>query len=78
MANPYPVALRERAAHMYEDGLESYAEVADECGVGPATLKRWVHMFRATGAVARRARGGAGLRRWIRRRSTPSSTSGPT
>jgi transposase len=58
VANPYPVALRERAVHMYEDGLESYAEVADECGVGPATLKRWVHTFRETGAVAPRARGG--------------------
>ena len=58
MANPYPVALRERAVHLYEDSLDSYAEVADEFGLGPATLKRWVHTFRETGAVAPRARGG--------------------
>jgi transposase len=43
---------------MYEDSLDSYAEVADEVGIGPATLKRWVQAFRETGTVAPRARGG--------------------
>lgn len=58
MANPYPVTLRERAVQTYEDTLESYAEVADQFGIGPATLKRWVLAFRETGTVAPRARGG--------------------
>ena len=58
MANPYPVAFRERAVHTYEDSLESYADVADQFGIGPATLKRWVQAFRETGTVAPRARGG--------------------
>ena len=58
MANPYPVALRERAVRTYEDGLESYAEVADQFSVGAATLKRWVFRVRDTGSVAPLAKGG--------------------
>jgi transposase len=58
MANPYPVALRERAVRAYEDGTESYADVADQFGLGPATLKRWVARARETGSVAPLAKGG--------------------
>jgi transposase len=58
MANPYPVALRERAVRTYENHLESYAEVADQFGVGAATLKRWVSRVRETGSVAPFAKGG--------------------
>ena len=58
MPNPYPLMLRERAVRTYEDGLESYAEVADQFGIGEATLQRWVRRGRDTGSVAPLARGG--------------------
>jgi transposase len=58
MANPYPVALREHAVHTYEDGLGTYAEVAEEFGLGVATLERWVRRGRETGSVAPLAKGG--------------------
>jgi transposase len=52
------VALRERAVRLYEDGLASYAEVADEFEIGAATLKRWVARARETGSVTPLAKGG--------------------
>jgi transposase len=58
MANPYPVALRERAVRTYEDGVASYAEVADQFEIGAATLKRWVARIRETGSVTPLAKGG--------------------
>jgi transposase len=58
MANPYPVALRERAVRTYEDGLGTYAEVADQFGLGVATLERWVRRGRERGSVAPLAKGG--------------------
>lgn len=58
MANPYPLALRERAVRTYEDGVGTYAEVADELGLGVATLERWVRRARDTGSVAPLAKGG--------------------
>ena len=58
MANPYPTVLRERAVRTYEDGLETYADVADQFGVGVATLERWVRRGRETGSVAPLPKGG--------------------
>ena len=58
MANPYPVAVRERAVRTYEDGLASYAEVANQLEIRAATLKRWVARGRETGSVTPLAKGG--------------------
>lgn len=58
MPNPYPVALRERAVRAYEDGTDTYVEVADHFRLGVNTLVRWVQRARETGDVAPFAKGG--------------------
>lgn len=58
MANPYPTALRERAVRTYDEGTDTYTEVADQFAIGKATLERWVRRARETGTVAPLARGG--------------------
>ena len=58
MPNPYPVALRERAVRAYEDGTETYVEVAEHFHLGVNTLVRWVQRHRETGDVTPRAKGG--------------------
>jgi transposase len=58
MPNPYPTALRARAVRAYEAGDEAYGAVAARFEVGVATLQRWVHRQRTTGAVDPLAKAG--------------------
>jgi transposase len=58
MANPYPVALRERAVRAYETSTETYRDVADRFEVHINTLVRWVQRARDRGDVAPFDRGG--------------------
>lgn len=58
MANPYPVALRERAVRAYETSTETYRDVADRFDVHFNTLVRWVQRGRELGDVAPFDRGG--------------------
>ena len=58
MANPYPIALRERSVRAYETSTETYHEVADRFAVHVNTLWRWVQRARELGDVAPFARGG--------------------
>ena len=53
MPNPYPIALRERAVRAYENGTDTYKEVAAQFSISVATLIRWVQRERETGSVAR-------------------------
>ena len=58
MANPYDVALRERAVAAYESGEGSYAQLAALFDVDRRTLERWVARWRHTGSVAPQPKGG--------------------
>jgi transposase-like protein len=58
MANPYDMALRERAVAAYEGGEGSYAYLSRLLDLDHRTLERWVARRRATGSVAPRRRGG--------------------
>ena len=58
MAQPYDMALRERAVAAYERGDGTYAELATLFMLDPRTLERWVARLRATGSVAPRPKGG--------------------
>ena len=59
MPNPYPIALRERAVRAYENGTDTYKEVAAaQFSISVATLIRWVQRERETGSVAPLAKRG--------------------
>ena len=58
MPNPYPIELRERAVRAYEDGTDTYIEVAAHFGIAVSTLCVWVRQARDTGTVAPAPRGG--------------------
>jgi transposase len=58
MPNPYPIALRERAVRAYENGTDTYDEVAAHFSISVATLIRGVQRTRETGAVAPLAKRG--------------------
>ena len=58
MPNPYPIALRERAVRAYENGTDTYKEVAAQFSISVATLIRWVQRERETGSVAPLAKHG--------------------
>jgi putative transposase len=58
MANPYPIALRERAVRAYENSTDTYADVAARFDIGLNTLLRWVQRARTTGDVAPLDKGG--------------------
>jgi transposase len=58
MAEAYPVELRKRAVDAYESGDGSYEQVAGIFDVGVASLKRWVSLYRITGQVKPRSKGG--------------------
>ena len=52
MANPYPVALRERAVRAYESSTDTYRDVTADFDVHINTLVRWVQRARELGTVA--------------------------
>ena len=52
MAEPYDIALRERAVAAYDVGEGGYHELAALFRIGWRTLQRWVAKERATGSVA--------------------------
>ena len=52
MAEPYDMALRERAVAAYHAGEGAYHELASLFRIGWRTLQRWVARERATGSVA--------------------------
>lgn len=52
MAEPYDIALRERAVAAYHAGEGGYHELAALFRIGWRTLQRWVARERATGSVA--------------------------
>lgn len=58
MAEAYPVELRERVVRAYEAGEGSLPVVAARFGVGEATAKRWVWLYRAEGHVTPSKKGG--------------------
>jgi transposase len=58
MANPYPMALRERAVRAYETSTDTYREVADRFEIHFNTLVRWVQRGRDRGDLLPSARGG--------------------
>ena len=58
MPNPYPIGPRERAVRTYENGTDTYAEVAAHFSISVATLIRWVQRARETGSVAPLAKRG--------------------
>ncbi len=58
MPNPYPIELRERAVRAYEDGVETYVEVAARFRIAVSTLCLWVRQARDTGTVMPAPRGG--------------------
>ena len=58
MAEPYDVALRERAVAAYHAGRGGYHELASLFQIGWRTLQRWVYRERATGSVAPKPKGG--------------------
>lgn len=58
MAAPYPVELRQRAVRAYESGNESYGVIAERFSIAIRPLQRWVNLWRETGSVAPRPRGG--------------------
>jgi transposase len=58
MPNPYPIELRERAVRAYEDGTETYVEVAARFRIAISTLCLWVRKARDTGTVMPAPKGG--------------------
>jgi len=58
MAEPYDVALRQRAVAAYNAGRGGYHEVGSLFQIGWRTLQRWVYRERATGSVAPKPKGG--------------------
>ena len=52
MAEPYDIALRERAVAAYHAGRGGYHDLASLFGIGWRTLQRWVAKARETGSVA--------------------------
>lgn len=51
MPAPLDADLRLRVVQTYESGDATVEEVAERFRVGPASLKRWVARWRATGSV---------------------------
>jgi len=58
MAEPYDLALRERAVRAYNAGEGGYHELAGVFRIGYRTLQRWVAAYRRTGDLAPYPKGG--------------------
>ncbi len=58
MPNPYPIELRERAVRAYEDGTETYVQVAARFRIAISTLCLWIRQARDTGTVMPAPKGG--------------------
>ena len=58
MPAPYSVELRERAVAAYLDGDGTIEEVAGLFQIGPASLKRWIWLFRKQGDLEPKPHGG--------------------
>src|SRR5687768_16493667 len=58
MPAPLNGDLRLRVVETYENGEDTVEDVAARFRVGPASLKRWVWLWRATGSVEPKRRAG--------------------
>ena len=58
MAEAYPIELRERAVRAYQAGEGTAATIAEQFGIGEATMKRWLWRFRDHGTLAPTKKGG--------------------
>ena len=58
MPNPYPIELRERAVHAYEESTDTYVEVAARFSIAVSTLCEWVRQSRDAGHVMPAPKGG--------------------
>ena len=66
MAEAYPIELRERAVRAYEAGEGSAVTIAEQFGIGEATMKRWLWRYRDHGDLTPTKKGG-GTRSLIER-----------
>lgn len=51
MPNPLSVDLRQRAVDAYQAGEGTIKEIASRFNVSPASLGRWLKLFRETGSL---------------------------
>lgn len=51
MPKPYSKDLRIRVVNRVEKGKECHQQIADNFGVGIATLRRWIKLHKDTGSV---------------------------
>jgi transposase len=58
MAEAHPIELRARVVAAYEAGEGTYAEIAEQFGVGEASVNRWVRRKRERGDVVPDNKGG--------------------
>lgn len=58
----YSVDLRRKLLEAWQKGNRTQAELADLFGVGPATVGRWIRLYRETGDVDPRPYGGGRAR----------------
>jgi len=58
MAEAYPKELRNRVVSAYETGEGGYAVIAEEFELCPATVHRWVRLYRSKGDITPRPKGG--------------------
>lgn len=58
MAEAYPIELRERAVRAYQAGEGTAADIAEQFGIGEATMKRWLWRYRDHGTLAPTKKGG--------------------
>ncbi len=54
----YPIALRVRVVAALEKGDRTYDQIAEDFGIGRASVVRWGRLKRETGSVEPRPRGG--------------------
>lgn len=58
MRGPHGQELRQRAVKVYEEGELGYQAVAELFGVGIASLRRWVRIYRESGRLHPLRKGG--------------------